>query len=99
MNQFNALSKLAPADRWCWNLHCTTSGHLHFRYAFLELASGKAINDGDWIVRRRNTSYTNQLRPLPRSYSESQKEKMLTICSDVNIQLIANECQFPDWLG
>ena len=99
MNQFNALCKLASADRWCWNLHCATCGHLHFRYAFLELESGKAIIDGDWIVRRRKTSYVNQLGPLPRSYSESQKGKVLTICSGADIQLIAKECKFPDWLG
>jgi len=98
-NQFNALCKLASAENWCWNLRCTTCGHMHFRYGFLELASGKSVNDSDWIVRRRKTSYAKQLGTLPKKYSESQKESVLAICTEADIPLIASECKFPDWLG
>lgn len=98
-NQFNALCELASAEGWCWNLACTTCGHLHFRYGFLELASGKSVNDSDWIVHRRKTAYAKQLGTLPKNYSESQKESVLIICKDANIAEIALVCKFPDWLG
>jgi len=49
MNQFEALCKLASDENWCWNLNCATCGHMHFRYAFSELAAAKSPEGGDWF--------------------------------------------------
>ena len=99
MNQFEALCKLASKESWCWNLVCTTCGHMHFRRAFSELAEGKSPESPDWPIHARITKYSNQLGPLPRSYSKDQKERILNICREANISSIARDCKFPDWLG
>ncbi len=99
MNPFEKLCILASRENWCWNLWCTTCGHLHFRYAFAELAAGKCPGDRDWPIIRRRTNYTNQLGHWPRQYSDEQKLKVLEICADADLSLIADRCRFPDWLG
>ncbi|MFC1868764.1 hypothetical protein ACFL0H_11615 [Thermodesulfobacteriota bacterium] len=99
MNQFEALCKLASEQNWCWKLSCTTCGHTHFRYAFQELARGKSPESKQWIIHGRNTQYSNRLGPLPRNYSDEQKEKFLQICLYANISSIVRNCKFPDWLG
>ena len=99
MNQFESLCKLASDETWCWKLFCTTCGHMHFRYAFSELALGKSPEDMDWLVHGRNTRYSSSLGSLPRSYTEEQKEVILDICIEANIFSIASNCTFPDWLG
>lgn len=99
MNQFEALCKLASDENWCWNLFCTTCGHMHFRYAFSELAAGKSPTDPNWLVHGRYTRYSNRLGPLPRSYTEEQEERMHEICGEADISSIASNCKFPDWLG
>lgn len=99
MNQFEELCKLASDENWCWNLFCTTCGHMHFRYAFAELAAGKSPSDSSWLIHGRNTRYSNSLGPLPRSYTEEQKEKVINICCDASLSLISETCKFPDWLG
>ena len=99
MNQFETLCKLASDENWCWKLICTTCGHMHFRYAFGELAKGKSPESKEWIIHRNNTRNLNQLGPLPRNYTDDQKEKFLQICLDANISSISLNCKFPDWLG
>ena len=76
MNNFEELCKLASDENWCWNLFCTTCGHLHFKYAFSELAAGKSPKDQNWLIHRRHTRYTNLIGELPRNYSEKQKEQL-----------------------
>jgi hypothetical protein len=99
MNQFEALCKLASKENWCWRLSCTTCWHMHFRYAFSELAAGKSPEDRDWLIHGGNTHFTHHLVPEPRIYSEEQKERFLHICEETNISSIARNCKFPDWLG
>ena len=99
MNQFEALCQLASEENWCWNLHCTTCGYLHFRYAFSELANGKSPEDKDWLIHTNKTQYHRLIGPLSRQYSESQKDKFLNICLDADLHTIAKTCKFPDWLG
>jgi hypothetical protein len=99
INQFEALCKLASKENWCWNLFCTTCGHMHFRYAFCELAAGKSIDGKGWLVHGKNAHFTHYLGPLPGSYREEQKEKFLHICREANISWIERNCKFPDWLG
>lgn len=99
MNYFEMLCKLASDECWCWKLSCTTCGHLHFRYAFAELAAGKSPDKPDWIVHGRNTMYSNSIGPLPQDYSKEQKDKLNDICRNASLSSIANICKFPDWLG
>lgn len=99
MNQFEALCKLASDESWCWNLYCTTCGHLHFKYAFLELSKGKSPEDSEWIIHSSETSYHRLLGTIPKSYTEFQKINILKICLDADILSIAECCKFPDWLG
>lgn len=99
MNRFEALCRLASEERWCWNLCCTTCGHMHFRYGFVELAKEKSPLDKGWLVHSRRTKYTEVLGPLPRHYTEDEKETVLRICSESNISSIAQNCKYPDWLG
>lgn len=99
MNNFEELCKLASDENWCWNLFCTTCGHLHFKYAFSELAAGKSPIGQNWLIHRRHTSYMNLIGALPRNYTEKQKEQLHCICYEANISAIAAYCKFPDWLG
>ena len=99
MNPFEQLCILASDEKWCWKLSCTTCGHLHFRYAFAEIAAGKCPSDNKWPIHGCRTSYMKQLGPWPRQYSDEQKIKILKICSDADISLIADRCKYPDWLG
>ena len=98
MNQFESLCKLASDETWCWNLGCTTCGHMHFRYAFLELTKGRSPTDSQWQIHDRNTMY-DHLGSLPRNYTEEQKEIIHKICCKANIGIIESSCKFPDWLG
>jgi hypothetical protein len=99
MNPFERLCILASKENWCWRIGCTTCGHLHFRYSFAELAAGNCPADEDWPINRRRTNYMNQLGDWPRKYSDEQKRKVLEVCADVEISLIADRCRYPDWLG
>ena len=98
MNQFESLCKLASDETWCWNLGCTTCGHMHFRYAFLELTKGKSPTDSQWQIHDRNTTY-DHLGSLPRNYTEEQKEIIHKICCEADLGIIESSCKFPDWLG
>jgi hypothetical protein len=99
MNQFFYLCKLASDENWCWKLCCTTCGHMHFRYAFAELAAGKSPDDANWIIHRRNKQLTNTLGSFPSHYSEEQKAALSIICSQASIRFVVQYSKFPDWLG
>ena len=99
MNQFEELCKLASKENWCWNLVCTTCGHLHFKYSFLELASDKSPADSNWLVHWKLTDYQKTIGALPIIYMEEQKIKILGICKNASLSKIASMCKFPDWLG
>lgn len=99
MNPFEALAILASEEQWCWKLRCTTCGHMHFRYAFRELARGKSPKDKDWIITKQKTRYQDELGPLPRRYLPREKERFLDVCSKASLTAISDVCSFPDWLG
>ena len=40
-----------------------------------------------------------ELGPWRREYSDEQKVKVLEICAEADISLIADRCKFPNWLG
>src|SRR4051812_28106316 len=95
-NSFEQLCILASEENWCWNLYCTTCGHLHFIFSFNELAQGKSPADGDWLIHARVTKY--QL-PFTRRFTDMQSQTIISICKEANLSLIADSCKFPDWLG
>lgn len=98
-NPFEELCKLAAREKWCWRLCCTTCGHLHFRYAFAELAAGKSPVERGWVVHGRRSRYQQAIGPYPKSYTEEQKEAVNTVCCGANLREISKSCRFPDWLG
>ena len=100
MNKFEKLCRLASDEHWCWNLACTTCGHALFRYAFAELASGKTPGKDDWVVHRRyRKRILNTLGSVPRNYSDEQRSRVLSICTEASLSKIQDSCKFPDWLG
>jgi len=99
MNQLESLCRLASEEKWCWDLYCSTCGHLHFRYAFAELAQGKSPDQSGWLIHRRRTSFSKQLGGIPWKYTDEQKESILRVCARASIATISTTCRFPDWLG
>ena len=99
MNNFEALCQLASDENWCWNLYCITCGHLHFKYAFHELARGKSPEDQDWIIHSSETQHHRFFGSQSGQYSDTQKDKFLNICFDADLHSIDKKCKFPDWLG
>ena len=99
MNPFEEICKLASHENWCWNLACSTCGHIEFRYAFAAIAKGKSPSDSDWNIGRRNALPNDDPAPLPRDYNEQQQNSINEICSKANLSEISKICSFPDWLG
>ena len=99
MNQFENLCKLASEESWCWNVNCTTCGHQHFKYAFLELALGKSPADDDWGTSMQNSDIKKSLGEIPRGFTYQQKETLAIICRGADLRIISQNCRRPDWLG
>jgi hypothetical protein len=95
-NAFEQLCVLASNENWCWKIYCTTCGHLHFRYSFLELANGNSPADKDWLIHSKETHYP---LALPRYFTGAQTQSVISICREANLRRIAHACKFPDWLG
>lgn len=98
-NAFEALCLKASEEKWCWNLACTTCGHIHFRYSFKLLAEGLHPSARGWPVRSSRTSYKAQLGPHPRDYTENERLALIRICRQTDIVMLSKRCRFPDWLG
>ncbi len=97
-NAFLALCILASSEGWCWKLTCTTCGHMHFRYAFKELAIGKHPNKEGWIVNNR-TRVTKEVVQVVKSFSYRDQEILSRLVLDVPIEVIKKASKAPDWLG
>ena len=95
---FLALCKLASDESWCWNLVCTTCGHMHFRYAFTELAAGKHPDKEGWLVNR-NTSITKLVVQTVKNFSEHDQKILSHLVLNVPIKDIKKVSKAPDWLG
>jgi len=110
-NQFECLCKLASDENWCWKLHCTTCGHTLFRYAFRLMSRGIKVQDevrmtfsgiyraSGWIVRVDNNRFESQLGVFPRRWHITTKDKIVKICTGADLEVIANNCKYPDWRG
>jgi hypothetical protein len=99
-NAFEALCEIAARERWCWNIMCTTCGHMDFRYSFLELALGSHPERAGWITRAKNhRQLQTRLGALPRSLGTDEIERLGSILVGASLRRIARSCPFPDWLG
>lgn len=104
-NSFEALCTLADREKWCWNIHCGTCGHGVFRYGLSALSSGAHPDSADWFVRwgpgAGFTEIDARMGPMPsfEGWPISQQRQLQRVISEANIQRIADECSFPDWLG
>lgn len=104
-NAFERLSLLAARERWCWNLCCTTCGHMVFRWALKALAKGLHPDHSEWPVywgaQRTSDTLAAMNGPLPPAGGWPQAEQ----CAIQNASrgcILANvirEVPFPDWLG
>jgi hypothetical protein len=100
-NAFEALSRRADNESWCWNLGCTTCGCMHFRYGLIELSQGKHPASSDWITNKRARSalLTRELGSAPHPLPLVSQQEVVRIASRAQVSAIASNAGFPDWLG
>lgn len=97
---FAAMCKIASEERWCWNIYCTTCGHMHFRYAFKELINGKHPDQPDWVTTKKNHHQLESLLgPLPSQLNLFDQGKLIVYIAKTSIKQIQQAARFPDWLG
>ncbi len=96
-----ALFSLASKEEWCWNLSCTTCGHMHFRYSFQEIIKGVHPDSGLWKVKKADNDWTARLGPMPfhGAVPIEIEEKLLATIFDLDLNIVARHYVFPDWLG
>jgi hypothetical protein len=101
-NPFEALCDLAAREKWCWQIICTTCGHMHFRYSFLELCLGKHPDSPGWLAGRKGHPRLNDLLgpmpPLAALPLDAQK-RLTALLSGASLKAICSSALFPDWLG
>jgi hypothetical protein len=95
-NAFEALCARAGTEKWCWDIGCTTCGHLHFRFAFRDLSTGLHPDSPAWRVHRAET---NGYGDLPRRFTVEEQERLVEIFAHASVAAIAASTPFPDWLG
>ena len=65
---------------------------------------GNVYRVSGWIVRAENNNgdYEGQLYKIPsfaQGWPESVKDKIANICAEADLEVIANNCKYPDWRG
>jgi hypothetical protein len=104
-NSFEALCALAAREQWCWEMHCGTCGHGVFRWGLRALAHGAHPDLPGWVVRwGPQVSFTDLEviagEPPPfEGWPLLQQQRLQALIAQANIDHIADECPFPDWLG
>jgi hypothetical protein len=105
-NAFEALCLLASQEQWCWRMYCTTCGHMYFRYALRELATGKSPESSPWLVTSKNEALRRgaplkALGPAPplSAWPLAEQRGLSTVLAQANLAHIASSCLYPDWLG
>jgi hypothetical protein len=97
VNAFEALCRLAASERWCWNISCTTCGHMHFRFALQALSHGLHPESDAWRIHR-DTRDLGALPPLG-GWSQGTQENLARIVAAASLAQIAAAAHFPAWLG
>ncbi|MEY4705952.1 MAG: hypothetical protein RL042_2157 [Nitrospirota bacterium] len=104
-NRFESLSLLAAREQWCWNLVCTTCGHMVFRWGLTALAKGVHPDDPEWLVHWGPEQTSTRLArvhgpmPPPSGWPESEQRAVQEAVRGCRLELLAGESRFPDWLG
>ena len=99
-NAFLALAVLANRERWCWNLGCTTCGHLVFRHGLQELVRGVHPDSTRWQLHQTEERHMpERFVEMPQRLTQIQQALLLGIVSQVDIKDLKQHCRFPDWLG
>jgi hypothetical protein len=106
-NSFNALCELASAERWCWRIHCTTCGHMLFRYGLHVLLLDRHPDSSSWKVSDRNPVLCRggqprelgQIPPRWEPWPIAEQYNLLEVLAKADIHDIRQNCTYPDWLG
>jgi len=102
-NPFDLVCILASEESWCSRIHCTTCRCCHFRYAFYDLAKGKSPEDKDWVVHADHSLGSSWLdwqdthEYQMGGYTEEEKEVVMNICADADIDFIKANSKSPEW--
>ena len=105
-NAFVALCNWAAGENWCWKMHCTTCGHMLFRYSLRDVAKGLHPDSTGWrvsgnrvdLAHGRQPADLGELPPLS-GWPEDDQVRLNEILANVAPGDIAATCRFPDWLG
>jgi hypothetical protein len=98
-NGFVELCQLADRESWCWNLHCTTCGHMHWRYGLYELSLGRVPDASEWLTHKhaRQLSRLGGLKDVTEALLENCN--LPQILAEADLVSVAETCRFPDYLG
>ncbi len=100
---FNELCKLSAEENWCYNIFCTTCGHMNYRYAFKELANGLRPSDPFWDVSKDrmwkiHSKYSNLVDDTKLNFNEQLE--LAQIVSKTSISRLFEDISNSDiWLG
>jgi hypothetical protein len=96
---FELVCELTSEEKWCWNIFCTTCGHVHFRYA-LFLMSKKNLVQENGLISIKDKTLENRFGHIRQITSNIRKNETLhTTLTKSNLIKIASKCRFPDYLG
>lgn len=103
-NAFESLSRLAASERWCWNVGCTTCGHMHFRWAFKSIAKGFHPERPDWPIHSGSEASArfaelNEYSTPAYEWPLSEQRSIQRAARGCILANLADELPFPDWLG
>ena len=99
-NQFELVCDRASAENWCWNIACTTCGHMMFRYAFKELVTGVHPQADSWVTRSRNQRrLSTLLGEMPRRLTTDDQMALGSILASADLNYLSTNTPLPDWLG
>lgn len=97
---FESVCERAGAERWCWNITCTTCGHMLFRYAFKQLVAGVDPASEAWVACKKNEqNLSNLLGTMPRRFPRDEQLTLARVLAEASLTKLVNSVPFPDWLG
>lgn len=98
-NPFVALCQLANREKWCWNLMCTTCGHMHFHCGFYELSIGRKPGEPDWVTTARIRISEELFRKVAATGPAINLAELYKILAAASAAEVVNSCSFPECLG
>lgn len=111
-NPFVALCDYASRNsQWCWQISCTTCGHVSFRIAFSKLVMNQHPDDRSfWTVGEEDVNtdgyeFYMKFRELEKDFDMAltttyeKQLKLASIVAESSLRDIQEVSKFPDWLG